>query len=201
MKTSSFFFLILISNIMLFACESKRKKESNVGIIKKYDFSNSLDFKYETINEVILYSFLNKSSIKTLPYRKDVNYNSDVQLSNDFIKERILLDEKQKQELFHLITKDSCPKEQHLADCYNPRHEVVFKNKSNEIMGSIEICFECNDFRHSKSLGEATYYCHDAMRLFFWKAGIRYFINDDHKGKMTEDEFNEIEKKYKLLAK
>ncbi len=32
------------------------------------------------------------------------------------------------------------------ADCFNPRHGIVFYNSKNKIVGHISICFECNSY-------------------------------------------------------
>jgi hypothetical protein len=197
------FLLILI----FISCkENEVKSSSKISDIeikeKEYDFSDSVQFKFEDIASVEVYSFLNKTTIEMFKgYRKDINFNSDVQISNDFIKENIELNDRQKLELFNLITKDSCKTEQSPSECYNPRHAIFFKDKVNKILGSIEMCFDCDDFNHSESLGNAKYYCYDDMRMFLYDVGIRYFINDDHSGKMTEDEFSEIERIYRTLPK
>ena len=197
------FLLILI----FISCkENEVKSSSKISDIeikeKEYDFSDSVQFKFEDIASVEVYSFLNKTTIEMFKgYRKDINFNSDVQISNDFIKEYIKLNDRQKLELFNLITKDSCKTEQSPSECYNPRHAIFFKDKVNKILGSIEMCFDCDDFNHSESLGNAKYYCYDDMRMFLYNVGIRYFINDDHSGKMTEDEFSEIERIYRTLPK
>lgn len=122
-------------------------------------------------------------------------------MSNDFVKEKIVLNNNQKQKLFHIITKDSCNQEQIISECYEPRHQVVFKDKNDKVIGDIEICFTCNNFKISYSFGNAKYFCLDDIRLFLWKAGIKYFINDDHKGKKTEEEFKEIKRVYNTLPK
>lgn len=197
------FLLILI----FISCkENEVKSSSKISDIeikeKEYDFSDSVQFKFEDIASVEVYSFLNKTTIEMFKgNRKDINFNSDVQISNDFIKEYIKLNDRQKLELFNLITKDSCKTEQSPSECYNPRHAIFFKDKVNKILGSIEMCFDCDDFNHSESLGNAKYYCYDDMRMFLYDVGIRYFINDDHSGKMTEDEFSEIERIYRTLPK
>ena len=197
------FLLILI----FISCkENEVKSSSKISDIeikeKEYDFSDSVQFKFDDIASVEVYSFLNKTTIEMFKgYRKDINFNSDVQISNDFIKEYIKLNDRQKLELFNLITKDSCKTEQSPSECYNPRHAIFFKDKVNKILGSIEMCFDCDDFNHSESLGNAKYYCYDDMRMFLYNVGIRYFINDDHSGKMTEDEFSEIERIYRTLPK
>ncbi|MCW1148219.1 hypothetical protein [Flavobacterium lacisediminis] len=197
------FLLILI----FISCkENEVKSDNKISDIeikeKEHDFSGSMKFKYENITSVEVYSFLNKTTVEMFKgYRKDINFNSDVQISNDFIKENIKLNDRQKLELFNLITKDSCKSEQSPSECYNPRHAIFFKDKVNKTLGSIEMCLDCDDFNHSESLGNAKYYCYDDMRMFLYNVGIRYFINDDHSGKMTEDEFSEIERIYRTLPK
>lgn len=195
--------IILISLIFNGCNEVKRQEIKAEERITKKDFSKSMSFKYDDISEVIMYSFPDKEFIKQIDgyLRKDINFNTDVQLSNDFIKERIVLSEIQKRELFNLISKDSCNSKQLIADCYNPRHQIVFKDEKDNVIGAIEICFSCGEIKSSKSIGEAKYYCLEDMRLFFWKVGIRYFINDDHYGIQTAEEQKEIEKIYRTLPK
>ena len=145
------FLLILI----FISCkENEVKSSSKISDIeikeKEYDFSDSVQFKFEDITSVEVYSFLNKTTIEMFKgYRKDINFNSDVQISNDFIKEYIKLNDRQKLELFNLITKDSCKTEQSPSECYNPRHAIFFKDKVNKILGSIEMCFDCDDFKNN----------------------------------------------------
>ena len=186
--------------------ESKTKKNAQKNelkiVTKEYDFSDSMQFKFEEIATIEVYSFLNKAMVEIYKnYRKDINFNSDVQMSNDFIKEKIKLNDKQKLELFNLITKDSCKTEQNPSECYNPRHAIFFKDNKNKVLGSIEICLDCDVFNHSESLGNATFYCYDNMRMFLYNVGIRYFINDDHRGNKTEEEFSEIERIHRTLPK
>lgn len=200
-----------IKFILLFlffvSCQESKKKDNikkneSKKVTKEYDFSDSMKFKYEDITSVEIYSFLNKAMVEMYKnYRKDINFNSDVQISNDFIKENIKLNNKQKLELFNLITKDSCKSEQNPSECYNPRHAIFFKDNENKVLGSIEICFDCDEFNHSESLGNAKCYCYDDMRMFLYNVGIRYFINDDHRGNKTEEEYSEIERIYRTLPK
>lgn len=198
------FFMVLIICISCKKNENNIVKESilNENVVSR-NYSNTMFFSYEDIEEVVIYSFLDKEFINQIDddLRKDVNFNSDVQLSNDFVKEKIVLSEVEIKKLFSLITKDSCRSNQLIADCYNPRHQIFFKGGNNEVLGDIEICFSCGNIESSKSIGEANKYCLEDMRLFFWEAGIKYFINDDHKGLKTEQEQIEIQKIYKTLPK
>ena len=76
--------------------ESKTKKNAQKNelkiVTKEYDFSDSMQFKFEEIATIEVYSFLNKAMVEIYKnYRKDINFNSDVQMSNDFIKEKATL--------------------------------------------------------------------------------------------------------------
>jgi hypothetical protein len=42
-----------------------------------------------------------------------------------------------------------------VADCYIPRHAMIFYNGLDEVVGLIEICFEC---QQSKTYGECSYW-------------------------------------------
>lgn len=204
MKKSIFFFIFFI---VFVSCEKNKNKLTEKPELKEeivfQNYSNTMSFKYEDINEVIIYSFHDKEFIRLIDgdLRKDVNFNPDVQLSNDFIKERIVLNENQKSELYKLIIKDSCNREQLVSDCYNPRHQIVFKGNDDKVLGDIEICFSCGNIETSKSIGEAKYFCLDYMRIFFEEIGVKYFINDDDGGRKTEEEQKEIERIFRTLPK
>ena len=95
------------------------------------------------------------------------------------IKERIVLNEIQKKELFTLMVCDACVPEEMAAACYQPRHLILFKDKKNKIVGYQEFCFQCIGSRVSKNLEGFHKFCYSDMNKLFRKFGIKYFVEND----------------------
>lgn len=68
----------------------------------------------------------------------------------DSVKERIVLDQMQKENLNQILSKPSGML--HPADCYSPQHAILFYKKE-KVESFIEICFKCNQSCPS-SLGD-----------------------------------------------
>jgi hypothetical protein len=94
------------------------------------------------------------------------------------VNERIVLNEAQKEELFALITCDTCLTEEMAAACYMPRHLILFRDKKNKILGYQEFCFQCIGSRTSKNLERFQEFCFSDMNKLFRKFGIKYFMEN-----------------------
>lgn len=92
------------------------------------------------------------------------------------IKERITLNDKQKQDLFSKLfireTKDCT-----VAACFDPRHAILFYNEKSEIIAYIEICFDCGYDRGSRGFkyNDICYEGMAALKPIFQEAGIKYY--------------------------
>lgn len=89
-------------------------------------------------------------------------------------KERVLLNEKQKQNLFNsLFIRET--KECEVAMCFDPRHAILFYNEKLEIIANIEICFECGNSYSTFKHNELCYEGLAPISNIFKEAGIKYF--------------------------
>ncbi len=63
-----------------------------------------------------------------------------------------------------------------VADCFYPRHNIVFLNKSDSVVNYISICFECGNMKQSKPfLAEI-----EDFRSFFDSLGLKVFDRPDY---------------------
>jgi hypothetical protein len=64
-----------------------------------------------------------------------------------------------------------------VTDCYMPRNAILFYNIENKVIGFIEICFECNNYRTNDNkinLGEEYMQKFKLLQEFFKDCGITY---------------------------
>lgn len=64
--------------------------------------------------------------------------------------------------------------------CYNPRNAILFIDKADNILGYIEICFDCLKYIASEKSLQDLSFCQDkfeALRKIFMAAGIKYGMN------------------------
>lgn len=72
------------------------------------------------------------------------------------------------------VNKDSIILEEMM--CYMPRNAVVFRNKSNEIITYLEICFECLRFNNPRKDLNIVF-CqdkYDRLKNYFGQLGIKF---------------------------
>lgn len=57
-----FLMLLFVTSCFIISCDKPKNEEIKESVrIKSSDFTKSMTFKYEDIDKVIIYSFLNKS--------------------------------------------------------------------------------------------------------------------------------------------
>ena len=64
--------------------------------------------------------------------------------------------------------------------CYEPRNAILFVDKTDNILGYIEICFGCQKYIASEKSLQDLSFCEDkfeALRKIFMAAGIKYGMN------------------------
>jgi len=57
------------------------------------------------------------------------------------------------------------------ADCFFPRHNIVFLNRNDSVVNFLSVCFECGNTKQSK-FGEANFY---ELRMLFNAIGLPVF--------------------------
>jgi hypothetical protein len=63
---------------------------------------------------------------------------------------KVNLNEIEKEEVFKIFYNENCIIHTS-AECYEPRHALVFKN-NNDTLGIIEVCLECSQIRVSEGI-------------------------------------------------
>ncbi|NHN26113.1 hypothetical protein FIA58_010535 [Flavobacterium jejuense] len=61
--------------------------------------------------------------------------------------------------------------------CYMPRNAILFYDNDNKIIGFIEICFQCSNYRtndNKMNLGETCTQKFELLKAFFKECGIQY---------------------------
>jgi hypothetical protein len=61
--------------------------------------------------------------------------------------------------------------------CYEPRNAIIFCDRENEIIGAVEICFECHRFKAEPPNLPLGQFCNekfDVLQGFFRSAGIQF---------------------------
>ena len=192
MKSFCFKFQVFLVLMILISC-NKPKREVEIKKEKKKELIKPIDLGFDVndIEKIVLYSFYDKMLLKDANYRRDINFNKDLQISNEFIIESIeIFDKEQIKSIFKTITKDSC-NNQDFYECYNPRHAIVIKGKENELLETIDICFSCNNYELNVNKIEL-FFCLDNIENVFISNKIKYAIKNELF--VSEGEFDSINK-------
>ena len=180
-------FFIAILFICLVSCKKEKVKEEEFIVIEPSVSKsiNKREFPLKKVAKVEFLSYPDRITWDTIsykgeiPFRKSLVENQKFTFDSTMIKERIVLNEIQKNELYDLITCDTCAPGEMSAACYKPRHLILFKDKKNKILGYQEFCFHCIGSRTSKNLEGFEKFCFSDMNKLFRKFGIKYFVEND----------------------
>lgn len=125
--------LLILTSIFILSCNEKEKKTSD--FLKRYD-------------KIRLISYNTHRDVYSSKY--------DLKIENDTIKipevefvDNVILEKQFSEKIAEVLlsTEDKCL----LADCYNPRHLLLFY-KQNKIVDFYEFCAECGGSRQSKNI-------------------------------------------------
>ncbi len=82
--------------------------------------------------------------------------------------------------------------------CYNPRNAILFVNKKDEVIGYVELCFECNGYKimpHDLRVGRFCDEKFEVVKKIFGESGITYGIEKvDHASVALDTVNRQIEK-------
>jgi hypothetical protein len=76
-----------------------------------------------------------------------------------------------------LVNYDNDHNSMDIAFCYEPRNGIVFVDKSDRVLGYIEICFDCQQFKIEPKTLPISPFCNeklDVIQGIFMKSGITY---------------------------
>lgn len=160
------YFLIIYSS-----CISQEKK--------------AIDSIFDQTSKIEIYAYLDYNKWDKNDKKGIVN-SGEISISDSYLRNKIFLTKKQTIDLKNSLLKTN-EKIQERADCYDPRHTIVFYNHQNKILGFINLCFSCNNSESSENL----VFLSDKMLFqddLFKDFGITYFEE-------TEEEKKELKRK------
>ncbi|MBA4154341.1 hypothetical protein [Flavobacterium sp.] len=165
--------------------------------------NEALDSIFNQTKNIEIMAFYDREKWDREDSFTDVNYikNNTIEIKEKYVRNRILLDQDQinklKSELEKCKTEDVEP-----ADCYWPRHVLIFTNTKNEIFGYIEICFSCSNTLSSKNL-QFLERCALKQEKLFKEFGITYFEETDEEikelNRKREEKQSKFEEKMKAI--
>ena len=172
--------LILLSTICSFGQSGDycgKKKGYTISEIKKR-------FPFDRTHTIKLVSFKHKYPVTQESDTVEVPYmepeipktNGTVDMTKMF--ETKTLDQKLADKLLNiLVNYDNEERESEVAFCYEPRNGVVFIDKTNRVIGYVEICFDCLRYKVEPSTLTVTNFCSEkfeALKNIFKESGISY---------------------------
>lgn len=136
-------------------------------IYKKTNKQLSQIYPFNTADKIVVVNY---------PYRKDSYTNDNLIVNDSFIVKGIskvvTIENRQIDTLFSILY-DYEGNAGFAADCYNPRHSVIFY-KDNKAIAFFEVCLECGGFRKSKNANFGNF-CDETIcrfQKFFKELGI-----------------------------
>jgi hypothetical protein len=172
--------LILLSTTCSFAQSGdycgKKKRKAISEIKKRFPFDRThtiklVSFKHEypvmQESDTIEVSYMDPEIPKT---------NGAVDMTKMFETKR--LDQKLTDKLLDvLVNYDNEDRESEVAFCYEPRNGIVFIDKTDKVIGYVEICFDCLRYKVEPSILTVTNFCSEkfeALKNVFKESGISY---------------------------
>lgn len=145
--------------------------------ISNNEYAADLIFEQTSKIEILAYSDRNTWDEEDNPDFYEVNFiqNNKVDIKDKYLKNKIVLNNQQIVKLKKELS-NNCGSFSLFggAKCYDPRHAIIFYNKKNEILGYIEICFECEKVNSSSNL-KILEDCALNLEAHFKEFGITYF--------------------------
>ncbi len=171
--------------------------------------NEALDSIFNQTKKIEIIAFYDRDKWNREDRFTDVNYirNNNIEIKEKYVRNRILLNQDQINKLKSEF--ENCKSEDfESADCYWPRHVLIFTNTKNEIFGYIEICFSCGNSESSKNL-KFLERCVLKQEKLFKEFGITYFeeteeeikdlkIKREEEQRVFEEKMKAIEEKNKI---
>lgn len=193
MKYSVKFLVLYISTILIsnFAFSQKKKSKYEKEFEKlncvrsnKLSLENrALNYPYNISSQIKIISYKNKGEGfegEELQKYLDLIISNKDSLNESNFDEIQILNTKQIERLTDLIYNYGFKEKVNtvvVKACYMPRNAILFYDNENNLIGFLEICFECNNYRSSNmdiTIGELCKQKMQLMKEFFKDCGIKY---------------------------
>jgi hypothetical protein len=170
-------YILCFLTIFLFSCTSKSGgepvAETQKTAIKPVPKMEET-FPFSEADKVVVISFFH------MDYQPDDNnykiQDGKVPFDESIVKESIVLDKKQQQQLFTILNTETVPKDNTMADCYMPEHRITF-SKEGKVIAFLEVCLQCVGSRVSEDFTPVKLHRDkmNELQQFFRNVGIRHF--------------------------
>ena len=168
---------IFILTMVLFSCTSQQKKNNQTTVtmpipsivtVERYHWKTP---KYKTVKAYMLsndlaYSWIRVQDSGKRDFFEKVRNEKNVVLSNTQVKKI--------ETLFTTTVSDSLIIG---ADCFNPRHIIVYYNQKDELTAAILICHECSKMQFFPEAKEDLNIYTENFRHLFQELGLPVFDN------------------------
>ena len=150
----------------------------------QYDQNQKVDDFFSKVNKVEIVSYPSRTNWEESDRLKTSELHLILEKSSfkeKYIKDRILLNEKQKSRLIDVF-KDINLKIATQAACYEPRHLIVCFDKENKVYGYFELCIECGTYDSSKNMEGILNFSMEKgaeFEMLFKEFGIKYFTDNN----------------------
>jgi len=173
MEPKKIFFILILFSACKYA-EKKKDQENakdSVEVNAVRDTFNYMDFSY---NKVIAFATIDPFVFMKMDSGKIVFQRG----KTDTIS--VTLDSIQIQKLNTVLSgKTTTADTENLpADCFYPRHNIIFTDENNNIIHYMSVCFECGNLRSSK-ISKAKW---NDLVDFFNEVGLKVFDRPDEYG-------------------
>jgi hypothetical protein len=168
--------ILIICICIILSCknETNINSESSNIILSDTNHTNWIDFKFDSI---IVFATVD-------PFLIIPQSNNKIDLSN--IKDTISITLSNNQiSILDSVVNGRCKvveKEILPADCFNPRHNIIFF-KNDSIINFISVCYECGNYNSSKKGITGGL---ESFRYFFEKLGLKVFDRPDFHSKFYD---------------
>jgi hypothetical protein len=160
---------------------------------------NQIDSIFCQTKKIEIYAYLVQSKWDKKDKYEYLKNDSIIRIPEIYLRNKIQISKSQITKLKKNLVKSNNEIGE-IADCYEPRHTIVFYNKKDEILGFVELCFSCVNSRVSDNF----IILKDKMLLqekLFQEFGITYFEDTKEETdtflKKSEEKEIELEKKFK----
>lgn len=182
--------ILILSLLFAFACGNKQNisegsknlsEEKEIPIEEDEELLDEVAMEKKVFSETAPFKDAEYAYIYAHPVQFLIGEDSNTNPKRfgeftDIIEtEKVKLDKQQLAKVFENIYGYPCDTEITEADCFDPRHTIIFHDKNREEFSKIQICFECGNMRADDGY---PYFCTPrhkrALENYFKEVGVQY---------------------------
>ena len=134
---------------------------------------NEIESIFSQTKKIEIYAYYDQNKWDKNEKNTYLESKNIIEIPKKHIRNKVTLTNKDIKKLKKSIVKSSNEIEER-ANCYDPRHTIVFYNENNDIIGFVELCFSCMNSKSSNNfmvLKDKMLY----QEKLFQEFGITYF--------------------------